>query len=593
MAKGKLSIHTENIFPIIKKWLYSEHDIFLRELIANAIDALSKRETLDKTASKKDLQVKIEIDKEKKCLKVIDTGVGMSDVEIKKYINQIAFSGAEDFVEKYKDKDIIGHFGLGFYSSFMVADKVSIDSLSYQKDARPAAWECEGQTDYKMSVGSRTDVGTTVTIYLNGDSKDYLESYKIKEILDKYCTFMPYPIEFEGKVVNQKEPLWEKDPKKVKDKEYKEFYKEYFNDWQEPLFWIHLNVDYPFNLKGILYFPKLDMHSMRNTGMVKLFCNRVFVADNVKELLPEFLLLLKGGIDIPDIPLNVSRSFLQHDKQVQKITGYIIKKIADELKRLFNKDREGYQKIWEDIQKYVKYGVLTQEKFFEACRDFVLFQTTDKKWLTVPELTVEQTDQKKKVHYTTDAHSPYIDVLVSEGNKVILADEVLDNHLFQKYETDNSDLSFTRVDAQVSESMVDKESVEDVDEKGKSASDKVKEIFEKQIDDKKVQVKVQALKMKDVPAMIVFDEHMRRFMEMNATIGQDQESLPITGYELVVNMNSSLIRKLAGMDSKKDKKKINLLCRYVNDLALIKQNNFTPKRLQEFVKMSAQVLEMV
>ena len=242
---------------------------------------------------------------------------------------------------------------------------------------------------------------------------------------------------------------------------------------------------------------------------------------------------------------------------------------------------------------YVKYGVLTQEKFFEACRDFVLFQTTDKKWLTVPELTVEQTDQKKKVHYTTDAHSPYIDVLVSEGNKVILADEVLDNHLFQKYETDNSDLSFTRVDAQVSESMVDKESVEDVDEKGKSASDKVKEIFEKQIDDKKVQVKVQALKMKDVPAMIVFDEHMRRFMEMNATIGQDQESLPITGYELVVNMNSSLIRKLAGMDSKKDKKKINLLCRYVNDLALIKQNNFTPKRLQEFVKMSAQVLEMV
>ncbi len=593
MSKGKLSIHTENIFPIIKKWLYSEHDIFLRELIANAIDALSKRETLDKKAKKKDLKVKIEVDKEQKCLRVIDSGVGMSADEIKKYINQIAFSGAEDFVDKYKDKDIIGHFGLGFYSSFMVADKVTIDSLSYQDDAQPAAWECEGQTDYKMSAGKRQEVGTTVTIYLNSDSKDYLESYKIKEILDKYCTFMPYPIEFDGKVVNQKEPLWEKDPKKVKDAEYKEFYKEYFNDWQEPLFWIHLNVDYPFNLKGILYFPKLNVHSMQNTGMVKLFCNRVFVADNVKELLPEFLLLLKGGIDIPDIPLNVSRSFLQHDKQVQKITGYIIKKIADELKRVFNKDREGYQKIWGDIQKYVKYGVLTQEKFFDACKDVVLFQTTESKWFTLPELLVEQTEEKKKVFYSTDAHSPYIDVLVAEGKKVLLADEVLDNHLFQKYEMSDTNLSFTRVDAQVSESMVDTQSVEEIDEDGKGASDKIKEIFEKQINDKKVQVKVQALKMKDVPAMIVFDEQMRRFMEMNATIGQSEDNLPITGYELVINMNNSLIKKLSKMDSKKDNEKIKLLCLYVNDLALIKQNNFTPKRLQEFARMSAQILEMV
>ncbi len=593
MAKGKLSIHTENIFPIIKKWLYSEHDIFLRELIANAIDALSKRETLDAKAKKKDLRVKIEIDKQDKCLRVIDSGVGMSEQEIKKYINQIAFSGAEDFVEKYKDKDIIGHFGLGFYSSFMVADKVSIDSLSYQDDAVPAAWECEGQTEYKMSSGSRKEVGTTVTVHLNSDSKDYLESYKIKEILDKYCTFMPFPIEFEGKVVNQKEPLWEKDPKDVKDKEYKEFYKEYFGDWQDPLFWIHLNVDYPFNLKGILYFPKLDEHAMRNTGMVKLFCNRVFVADNVKELLPEFLLLLKGGIDIPDIPLNVSRSFLQHDKQVQKITGYIVKKIADELKRMFNKDRKGYEKIWEDIQKYVKYGVLTQEKFFEACKEVVLFQDTDKKWHSLQELIAEQTDEKKVVNYTTDAHSPYIDVLVSEGKKVVLADEVLDNHLFQKYEMADNNLSFTRVDAQISESMVDKDRAEEVDEKGKSESEKIKEIFEKQIGDKKVQVKVQALKMKDVPAMIVFDEHMRRFMEMNATIGQNDDNLPMTGYELVVNLNNGLIQKMSKMNGKKDKEKLNLLCRYVNDLALIKQNNFTPKKLQEFVKMSSQMLEMV
>ncbi len=593
MAKGKLSIHTENIFPIIKKWLYSEHDIFLREIIANAIDALSKREAMDKKVGKKELKVKIEIDKDNKCIKVIDTGIGMTADEIKRYINQIAFSGAEDFVEKYKNKDIIGHFGLGFYSSFMVSDKVTIDSLSYQEGAEAAAWECEGETEYKMIKGSRTTVGTTVSIYLNNDSKDYIESYKIKDILDKYCTFMPYPIEFEDKVINQKEPLWEKDPKEVKEKEYKEFYKEYFHDWQEPLFWIHLNIDYPFNLKGILYFPKLDIHAMRNTGMVKLFCNRVFVADNVKELLPEFLLLLKGGIDIPDIPLNVSRSFLQHDKEVQKITGYIIKKIGDELKRLFNDDRKKYEKIWEDIQKYVKYGVLTQEKFFENCKEIILFQTTDKKWLSLSELIAEQTEEKKKVHYTTDANSPYIEILTKEGNKVVLADELLDNHLYQKYEMADNNLSFTRVDAQVAESMVDKDTVEEIDDKGKGASDKLKELFEKQLDDKKITVKVQALKMKDIPAMIVFDEQMRRFMEMNSMMNQEEDKMSITGYELVINSNNELIKKLGNMNAKTDKDKISLLCRYINDLALIKQNNYSPKKLQEFVKMSSEILEMI
>jgi len=588
MAKGKLSIHTQNIFPIIKKWLYSEHDIFFRELISNSVDAITKRQKIDKNAKDDKPGIEVIVDKKAKTVQIVDNGIGMDEQEIKKYINQIAFSGAEDFVEKYKDKDLIGHFGLGFYSSFMVAKKVTIDSLSWKEGSIPSLWECEGETDYKIFKGKRDKIGTTVTVYLNNDSKDYTENYKISEILEKYCCFMDYPITFDKKIINQKEPLWEKDPKKIKDQEYKDFYKEYFNDWEEPLFWIHLNVDYPFNLKGILYFPKLKLNSMGNMGMVKLFCNRVFVADNVKELLPEFLLLLKGGIDIPDIPLNVSRSFLQHDTQVQKITKYIIKKISDELKKMFKNDRKKFETIWKDIDKYIKYGVITQDSFFKSFKENLLFESADGSFLTLQECTAGQ-EKEQKIYYTSDKSSAYIKVFQNDGYTVILADEVLDTHLYQKFEMDNPKLKFARIDAQVSDAMIDKKGTEDKD--GEKSSENIKKLFEDTLKDKKVQIEIKPLNLQDIPAMVVFDEAMRRFMEMSATMGK--EKMPMDTYKLVVNSNNSTIKKIVALSNQKEDDKVLLLCKYVQNLALIRQNSFTGEKLQEFAKMSSKVLELI
>lgn len=488
LEKGSLSIHTENIFPIIKKWLYSQHDIFLRELVSNSVDAINKRKYADESFKAEDMKIEIKLDKKAKTLQVIDTGIGMTAEEIKKYINQIAFSGAEEFVNKFKDvqANIIGHFGLGFYSSFMVSEKVTIDSLSYEQGATPAFWECDGTTDYSMSKGKRKEVGTTITLHFNEESADYTEDSKIKEILERYCNFMPYPILFDGKEINQKEALWNKKPKDVTREEYIEFYKQMFHDYMEPVFWIHLNVDYPFNLKGILYFPKLRNEPDFFKGEVKLFCNNVFVADNLEDLIPEFLLLLKGGIDIPDIPLNVSRSFLQNDKQVQKITKYIVKKVSDHFAETYKEDRKKYEEYWEDINTFIKYGLLKDDDFFEAMKDLVLFKSASGDYVNVEEYKTRnpETEGKTKIWYASseDTQVSYLNMMKEQGIEVVFQNSPLDIHLYQRLESKLEKIEFIRIDSEVNDLLVNKDKTEVVDLNSRTESDKLKEVFYKALD---------------------------------------------------------------------------------------------------------------
>nr|MDK2850939.1 molecular chaperone HtpG [Candidatus Cloacimonadota bacterium] len=485
--KGALSIHTENIFPIIKKWLYSQHDIFLRELVSNSVDAISKRKYADADFKQEDMKIEIKLDKSKKTLQVIDTGIGMTAEEIKKYINQIAFSGAEEFVNKFKDvqANIIGHFGLGFYSSFMVADKVTIDSLSIEPGSKAAYWECDGSTEYIMSEGKRKEVGTTVTLYLNEDSKEYADDNKIKDILERYCNFMPVPIYFDSKQVNQLEALWNRNPKDVTEEEYKKFYKEVFHDYNDPVFWIHLNVDFPFNLKGILYFPKLRNEPEFFKGQVKLYCNNVFVADNLEDLIPEFLLLLKGGIDIPDIPLNVSRSFLQNDTQVRKISQYIIKKVSDHFQNTFKEDRKKYEQYWEDINTFIKFGMLKEDDFFESMKDIAIFKTASGDYLTIDEYKKRNSaaDEKNtKIWYAAseDTQVSYLNLMKEQGIEVIYQTSPLDIHLFQKLESKLENTEFVRIDSEVNETLVSTQS-ETINDEQKS---RLKKIFYNALDQK-------------------------------------------------------------------------------------------------------------
>lgn len=488
MEKGSLSIHTENIFPIIKKWLYSQHDIFLRELISNAVDAINKRKYADEGFKAEDMKIEVKLDKKAKTLQVIDTGIGMSAEEIKKYINQIAFSGAEEFINKFKDvqANIIGHFGLGFYSSFMVSEKVTIDSLSFAEGSEAAFWECDGTTEYSMGKGKRKEVGTTITLHFGEESADYSEDAKIRGILERYCNFMPYPIWFDGKEINQKEALWNKNPKDVTREEYIEFYKSMFHDWMEPVFWIHLNVDYPFNLKGILYFPKLRNDPEFYKGEVKLYCNNVFVADNLEDLIPEFLLLLKGGIDIPDIPLNVSRSFLQNDKQVQKITKYIVKKVADHFNSTFNEDRKKYEEYWEDINNFIKYGLLKDEDFFDSMKDKVIFKSASGDYVTVEEYKARnpESEGKTKIWYAAseDTQVSYLNMMKEQGLEVVFQNSPLDTHLYQRLEQKIEKIEFIRIDSEVNDQLVNKDQNELVDLNNRTESDKLIEIFYRALD---------------------------------------------------------------------------------------------------------------
>ncbi|MBN2461941.1 MAG: molecular chaperone HtpG [Candidatus Cloacimonetes bacterium] len=660
ISTGKLTIHTENIFPIIKKWLYSEHDIFLRELISNAVDAMNKRKAIEPDLG--EMKVVIRVNKKKKTLEVSDNGIGMSASEIKKYINQIAFSGAEDFINKYKDKQasIIGHFGLGFYSTFMVAEKVSIDSLSQRKGSKAAYWECEGETEYKMEAGTHTEIGTTVTVFLNDDSKQYLESAKIIELIEKYSNFVPYPIEFEKKVINQQEALWHRKPKDVKEEDYKEFYKKLFHEYSDPLFWIHLNVDFPFNLKGILYFPPIRNQIDISQGKVKLYCNNVFVADDLKQVIPEFLLLLKGGIDIPDIPLNVSRSFLQNDEQVQKITQYITKKIADSLKEIFKSDRKKYETLWEDIHHFIKYGILTDDKFSAAVKDLAVFKTTQGDYVTVEEYQKRNKtkDKPAKIFYAASENLQvsYLNLMKEQGIEVIFSNSIIDSHLFQHLEMKNPDINFVRIDSEINENLIESDRKEIVDAANRTVSEKVKEIFDKTLNDnieasfnkedyadyiKKypdaintlapyirtredfthvkpydipaaireklgssafqalldravmtITTQVKYLKAKNIPAMVVFNEFMRRFQEMNY-IYQQKDFDMLKNHTLIVNPENEIIQKILNKYEDNKLEEAQLMVKFVHELALLEQKSFNGSELHSFIDKANKILTMI
>ncbi|MDD2651417.1 MAG: molecular chaperone HtpG, partial [Candidatus Cloacimonetes bacterium] len=599
VKQGSLSIHTENIFPIIKKWLYSEHDIFIRELVSNAIDALNKRKAIDPSVKDEELRVEVELDKKKKTIKIIDSGIGMTADEIEKYINQIAFSGAEDFVEKFKDQqsNIIGHFGLGFYSSFMVSKIVTIDTLSMTEGSQAAFWECDGSTDYKISTGKRKKIGTTITLHLNDESEEYLEEPKMKELLEKYCNFMPYPIILGKDVVNQKEALWNRKPKDVTEEEYKEFYKKVFHDWQDPLFQIHLNLDFPFNLKGILYFPKLSNEIELTRGMIKLYCNNVFVADNLKEFVPEFLMMLRGGIDVPDIPLNVSRSFLQNDKEVQKIKKYIIRKVADQFKETFEENREKYEEYWADVNQFVKFGVLTEEDFSEAMLDMLIFKSSKGDYITVDQyLERNSTDEKsKKIYYgiSENTQVSLLNLIKEQGIEVIFCDTMLDTHLLQHIEMKKGDLRFVRIDSEINETLIDESKKEIVDQDNKTESDKIKEEFAKALNNESVTVEAKHLKTDSIPAMVILDEFMRRFQEMNALNQGLGGADMLKNHTLVINMENPTIKKVAELNQAGKTDDAAVLAGYIHDLAMLEQKRFTGEELQAFVERANKILTML
>lgn len=601
---GSLSIHTENIFPIIKKWLYSEHDIFIRELVSNAIDAMKKRKVMDTKVNEEELRIEIEIDKKKRTIKVIDYGIGMNQEEIEKYINQIAFSGAEDFVEKFKDQQnaIIGHFGLGFYSSFMVSEKVTIDSLSMTEGSEPAYWECDGSTDYTLTKGKRKKVGTTVTMYLNSEADEYLEEFKMKELLEKYCNFMPFTIMLGKDIVNTKEALWNRKPKDVTEEEYKEFYKKIFHEWEDPLFQIHLNLDYPFNLKGILYFPKVKNDVEFTRGMIKLYCNNVFVADNLKEFIPEFLMMLRGGIDVPDIPLNVSRSFLQNDKEVQKIKKYIIRKVADHFKATFAEDRTKYESYWNDINQFVKYGVLSEEDFAEAVRDVLIFKSSKGDYVTVdeylernPQAVENKEDKSKKIYYgiSENTQISLLNLIKEQGIEIIFCDSVLDTHLLSHLEGKKEGVRFIRIDSEINDLLINKDTAEEVDSDNKTESDKIKESFAQALGNEAVTVEPKHLKTDAIPAMIIYDEFMRRFQEMNALNAGMMGGDMLKNHTLVINVENPTIRKVAELNTAGKTEDASLIANYVHDLAMLEQKRFSGDELQAFVQKANKILQML
>lgn len=623
---GTISINTENIFPIIKKWLYSEKDIFVRELVSNGSDAISKLRKLAtigeaKINEEEKYYIKVVVDGEKKTIQIIDNGLGMTEEEVNKYINQIAFSGAKDFVEKYKDKaddsQIIGHFGLGFYSAFMVSDKVQIDTLSYQDGAQAVKWVSDGGTEFEMDKSDRNERGTTVTLYISEDSKEFLEGYKVREILVKYFSFLPYELYFEDvnekkenenkedenkednkveepKPLNDTNPLWLKNPKDCTDEEYKDFYRKVFFDFNEPLFWIHLNMDYPFNLKGILYFPKLKHEFDTMEGQIKLFYNQVFVADNIKEVIPEFLMLLKGAIDCPDLPLNVSRSFLQNDGYVSKISAHITKKVADKLTSLFEKEREVYNKYWDDINPFVKFGCIKEKKFFEKVKDIVIFKTTKDEYVTLKEyLERNKEKHENKVFYVTDERqqAQYIKLFKEEGMEAVNLSTMIDSHFIQYLEMDEKDVKFLRIDSDISDSLKNIDDNKD-DETVKQLSEGLEKVFKGSLNNESLKVQVEALKSESVPAMILLSEQSRRMQEMSRNYGGFNFGGMYGNDEtLVLNRNNSLIRSLISLKENDERKEdVQLICEHVYDLALMSHKQLEPDAMTKFIDRSNQIL---
>ncbi|OUW38457.1 MAG: molecular chaperone HtpG [Flavobacteriaceae bacterium TMED184] len=625
MAKGKINVSVENIFPLIKKFLYSDHEIFLRELISNATDASSKLKHLSSVGEIKgeisDLQIEVKIDKKKKKLHIIDQGIGMTSKEVTKYINEVAFSGAEEFLEKYKDsgKDagIIGHFGLGFYSSFMVADKVEILTKSY-KDEPAAHWECDGSPEFSLKKTTKKERGTEIILHISKDSKEFLEESKISELLRKYNKFMPVPIKFGTReetlplpkdakedakpetktvdnIINNSSPAWTKTPSELSDEDYKNFYRElYPMQFEEPLFNIHLNVDYPFNLTGILYFPKIKNDLNIQKDKIQLYQNQVFVTDNVEGIVPEFLTLLRGVIDSPDIPLNVSRSYLQADGAVKKISNYITRKVADKLNSLFKKDRKSYEEKWNDIKVVVEYGMLTEDKFFEKADSFALYPTTDNKFLTFDELEKDikenQTDKDGKliILYASDINEQhsYIKSAEEKNYKVLLLDSPIISHLIQKLETKKEKISFVRVDGDSIENLIKKDEniVSKLSDKEK---EKLKPFIEKVVPSEKYTVKLESMDSKAMPFVLIQPEFMRRMKEMQQTGGGMMGSLPEM-HTLLVNTNHALVGQI--LNTKTPKKRENLINQAL-DLAKLSQNLLKGEELTEFIKRSLKMVK--
>ena len=569
--KGSISIHTENIFPIIKKWLYSDKDIFIRELISNGCDAVNKYKKLISLGEAKgntdeNYKIKVSIDKENSALIFEDNGIGMTAEEVEKYINQVAFSGAEDFFNTYKDKmneenDIIGHFGLGFYSSFMVSKKVQIDTLSYKENATPVRWVSEDGLEFELTQSDNRETrGTTITLFLADDSKEFLEEYTVRNIIDKYCSFLPVDIYLETikteeikedevvdtTPINDTNPLWLKAPKDCTDEEYKEFYRKVFKTFDEPLFWIHLNVDYPFNLKGILYFPKLKNEFELIEGKVKLYNNQVFVADNIKEVIPEFLLLLKGVIDCPDLPLNVSRSFLQNDRDVSKISKHIVKKVADKLKSLYKNERENYEKFWDDIQVFIKFGCLKDESFYDKVKDSILFKTINSQYITLNDY-LENCKEKheNKVFYVSneEQQSQYIKLFKDYGLDAVILDSTIDNHFISMIEFKNQGVHFNRIDADLSDILKENDN-----EDNKEIKTDIENLFKDVIGDRINNYSVESLKSEDTPAIILISEQSRRMSEMRSQFaGMDFGMSFEEEKTLVINNNSSIFKKLVSL----------------------------------------------
>lgn len=616
--KGSISIHTENIFPIIKKWLYSDKDIFIRELISNGCDAVNKYKKLISLGEAKgnadeNYKIKVSIDKENSALIFEDNGIGMTAEEVEKYINQVAFSGAEDFFNTYKDKmneenDIIGHFGLGFYSSFMVSKKVQIDTLSYKENATPVRWVSEDGLEFELTQSdNRQTRGTTITLFLADDSKEFLEEYTVRNIIDKYCSFLPVDIYLETiktketkkdevvdtTPINDTNPLWLKAPKDCTDEEYKEFYRKVFKTFDEPLFWIHLNVDYPFNLKGILYFPKLKNEFELIEGKVKLYNNQVFVADNIKEVIPEFLLLLKGVIDCPDLPLNVSRSFLQNDRDVSKISKHIVKKVADKLKSLYKNERENYEKFWDDIQVFIKFGCLKDESFYDKVKDSILFKTINSQYITLNDY-LENCKEKheNKVFYVSneEQQSQYIKLFKDYGLDAVILDSTIDNHFISMIEFKNQGVHFNRIDADLSDILKENDN-----EDNKEIKTDIENLFKDVIGDRINNYSVESLKSEDTPAIILISEQSRRMAEMRSQFaGMDFGMSFEEEKTLVINNNSSIVKKLVSLkDDESKKEQISLICNQIVDIALLSNKELDSKQLDEFIKRNNQLMSMV
>lgn len=616
MQKGNISVQTENIFPIIKKYLYSDQEIFLRELVSNAIDATQKLKTLsmrgEATGELGDLTIEIILDEENKTLTVRDRGIGMSEEEVLKYLNQVAFSSAHEFLEKYKDESaIIGNFGLGFYSAFMVAQKVEVVTKSYREDAPGVTWTCEGSPEYTLDQNDKTERGTDVVLHISEDSKEFLEQSRIQGLLDKYCKFLPIPIQFgtrteteyegEGEdrkekeievdnIINNTDPAWKKQPTDLTDEDYKAFYQELYPFSPEPMFWIHLNIDYPFNLTGILYFPKVNNTFEVQKNKIQLYSNQVYVTDDVKEIVPEFLTLLHGVIDSPDIPLNVSRSYLQSDSNVRKISSYITRKVADKLNDLFKQDRKAFEEKWNDLSVFVKYGMISDEKFYEKAEKFALVQNEKKERFTVEEYVEKvkpvQTDKHNKVvllyaNDATELHAP-IEACYSRGYDVLIMDNVIDNHWMQQLEYKRSDVTFVRVDSDTIDNLVQK------DEKKESVLNEeqektVKEIFESITSESGGTVMLKPMSPEDQPVMITRPEFMRRMKEMQALQGMQFEGMPDM-YNLVINTNHPLIAdKLINTEGEAERQDT---ATYLFNLARLSQNMLKGKALTDFINRS-------